>query len=126
VSDPIDESTGRDRPRRRPLTPTAWATLALAATFVVLWIVFAVRAVDRNDVTPPTVTLPPATASPDLRATADAANRLLFPDATPGGTPVASPVASPAQALPAGTPAATPVTSPAATPATSPAATPIN
>lgn len=76
--------------------------MVLAGTFVTLWIVFAVRAVDRNDASSPTVTLPPVAAQPDLRATVDAANRLLFPDgsggspaATPVATPVASPVASP-------------------------------
>jgi len=81
-------------------------TVVLAGTFVALWIVFAVRAVDRNDIPPPTVTLPPVATQPDLGATADAANRMLFPDrpdGSPGATPMASPVASPVA-----TPVATP------------------
>ena len=72
--------------------------MVLAATFVTLWIVFAVRAVDRNEVPPATVTPPPVAAQPDLGATVDAANRMLFPDrpyGTPGPTPIASPGASP-------------------------------
>lgn len=98
MSDSPSEPCVHDRSRLRPRTPVAWVTVGLAATFVALWIVFAVRAVDRNDVSPPTVTLPPATASPDLPATADTANRMLFPDrpdGSPGATLVASPVATP-------------------------------
>jgi len=99
VSDPIGESTAQVRSRRRPTTLAAWVTVVLAATFAVLWIVFAVRAVDRNDVSPPTVTVPPATVASDPSATADAANRMLFPDrpdGSPGASPIASPIASPA------------------------------
>lgn len=96
--------------RLRPRTPAAWATVILGGTFIVLWTVFAVRAVDRNaDLSPPPVTPPPATTTPDLRATVEAANRLLFPD-RPSGSPAATPVTTPA--TPAASPAASPVTTP--------------
>ena len=109
--------------RLRPRTRGAWATVILAGTFAALWIVFAVRAVDRNDHPWPTLTPPPAAALPDLNATVAAANRLLFPD-RPYGSPAASPLAS-SMASPVASPAASPATSPIADPIVSPVASPL-
>jgi len=85
--------------------------VVLAGTFVTLWFVFAVRAVDRNDVPPTMYTAPLVTPAPDLRATVAAANRLLLPEG-PIGSPGATPLATPVPAPPAGSPVASPVASP--------------
>ena len=80
-----------------------------------LWTVFAIRAVDRNNDPTPTIALPPPTTTLDLQATVEFVNRRLFPDRpypSPVATPMGTPVASTAVSSPA-PPDATPLASPA-------------
>ena len=110
-TNPTREPANPTRSRLRPRSPAGWATVILSATFVVLWAVFAVRAVDRNSGPTPTIAPPTVTATVDLRATVDEVNRVLFPNrvagtpaATPAATPVATPMATPASPVTAPSP----------------------